>query len=93
MREGHTINTATMSVDGFPAGTYTVQRDYVFGMGDNRDNSLDSRFWGFIPEHDVVGTPMVVYWSWQNRVNNKEQSLMYKFAHIRWNRLGTIINK
>lgn len=93
MREGKTINTSTLTVEGFPQGTYTVQRDYVFGMGDNRDNSLDSRFWGLIPEQDVVGTPMVVYWSWQNRVNNVEQGLMYKIMHIRWNRLGAIINK
>lgn len=93
MREGHTMNTSTLTVDGFAAGTYTVERNYVFGMGDNRDNSADSRFWGFIPEHDVVGTPMIVYWSWRNRVNDVEQDLMYKIMHIRWNRLGTFINK
>ncbi|MDZ4744647.1 MAG: signal peptidase I [bacterium] len=93
MREGHAVNSQTLTVEGFAPGTYTVQRDYVFGMGDNRDNSEDSRFWGLIPEQDVVGTPMVVYWSWQNRVNNVEQGLMYKIMHIRWNRLGTIINK
>ncbi len=93
MREGKTIDTRTLTVGGYPRGTYTVQRDYVFGMGDNRDNSADSRFWGLIPEQDVVGTPMVVYWSWQNRVNNIEQGLMYKIMHIRWDRLGTIINK
>lgn len=93
MREGHEVNTESLTVEGFPPGTYTVERNYVFGMGDNRDNSEDSRYWGFIPEQDVVGTPMLVYWSWKNRVNNIEQNLSYKFAHIRWNRIGTFINK
>ena len=41
-----------------------MERNYIFGMGDNRDNSLDGRFWGFIPEENIVGTPMIVYWSW-----------------------------
>ncbi|KAB2923269.1 MAG: signal peptidase I [Bacteroidetes bacterium] len=65
-REGHAaaqLADGTVLVDGVRADSYTVQRDYVFGMGDNRDNSLDSRFWGFIPREYVVGTPMFVYFS------------------------------
>src|SRR5215472_4143387 len=41
-----------------------VPRGYFFAMGDNRDNSLDSRFWGFVPDEDVVGEPLFVYWSY-----------------------------
>jgi signal peptidase I len=37
----------------------------VFGMGDNRDNSLDSRYWGFIPRENIVGRPLLVYWSFE----------------------------
>lgn len=86
-REGHSVNEAALTIDGVPAKAYTVERDYVFGMGDNRDNSLDSRFWGFIPEHDVVGTPMVVYWSWDVNADG----ILAKLAAIRWSRIGTII--
>lgn len=71
-REGHEV-TATASevlIDGKPAKSYTVERDYCFGMGDNRDNSLDSRYWGFIPYDNVIGTPMVVYWSWDPNIAN-----------------------
>ncbi|MCX6139317.1 MAG: signal peptidase I [Candidatus Kapabacteria bacterium] len=92
-REGHDVNASRRTVDGQPITSYTVKRDYVFGMGDNRDNSLDSRFWGFIPEESVVGTPMVVYWSWQpdDPQTGKSLSLFKRLGTIRWGRLGTII--
>jgi signal peptidase I len=41
-----------------------VPKGYLFCMGDNRDNSLDSRFWGFVPLDNVVGEPLFVYWSY-----------------------------
>ncbi|MBL7999102.1 MAG: signal peptidase I [Candidatus Kapabacteria bacterium] len=93
-REGHKAewNNGGISIDGQKATSYTVERNYVFGMGDNRWNSLDSRYWGFIPEHDVVGTPLIVYWSWADKDRNgRELSLFGRLAHIRWSRLGTII--
>lgn len=93
-REGHTVDKYTKTIDGVPASLYTVEQDYVFGMGDNRDNSLDSRFWGFIPEKDVVGTPVVVYWSWEpdDPQSGKRLSFGQRIRSIRWNRLGTLIN-
>lgn len=65
-REGHRVERrdGRIYIDGEESSTYIVERNYVFGMGDNRDNSLDSRFWGFIPEESIVGTPLIVYWSW-----------------------------
>lgn len=65
-RDGHLPelrSDGSISIDGKVTDTYIVEKDYVFGMGDHRDNSLDSRFWGFIPRENIVGTPMFVYFS------------------------------
>ncbi len=95
-REGHEVDAMRMTIDGVSAQSYTVERDYVFGMGDNRDNSLDSRFWGFIPKQDVVGTPIMVYWSMPvsdpNDVNRAPLTLKDRIKGIRWSRLGTFIH-
>lgn len=90
-REGHecVMNNGRILIDGKESTTYTVARDYVFGMGDNRDNSLDSRFWGFIPEEDVVGTPLIVYWSWDPNISLSHVG--EKLSTVRWNRLGTLV--
>ena len=50
-------------LNGKPAMEYSFQMDYFWMMGDNRDNSLDSRFWGFVPEDHIVGTPLFVWFS------------------------------
>jgi len=90
-REGHKITSDGNSVfvDGNVVTSYKVQRDYCFGMGDNRDHSLDSRYWGFIPKENIVGTPVVVYWSWDT--NLPLSQFFDKIASTRWSRIGTII--
>ncbi len=90
-REGHSAELVhgKVHVDGKECSAYTVERNYVFGMGDNRDNSLDSRFWGFIPVDAVVGTPMIVYWSWDPDIQFLD--LANKIPSIRWDRFGTLV--
>lgn len=65
--EGHTAKRnadGTFEIDGVPATQYTFDQNYYFAMGDNRDNSEDSRFWGFVPMDHIVGKAMFVYFSW-----------------------------
>ncbi len=57
-------------------------------MRDNRDNSLDSRFWGFIPVEDIIGTPMVLFWSWNPQIPFYD--LPDKVPSVNFNRIGTI---
>jgi signal peptidase I len=90
-REGHSIQLQgdQVLVDGKPTTEYTVQRDYLFGMGDHRDNSLDSRYWGFIPREDLVGTPMIVYWSWNSDIPLYD--IFGRIASVRLGRIGSLI--
>jgi signal peptidase I len=45
-------------------GEVIVPPGYVFAMGDNRDSSLDSRYWGFVPRENIIGKPLIIYWSY-----------------------------
>ena len=74
------LKNGKVYIGGKPTDKYTFKMDYYFMMGDNRDNSADSRFWGFVPEDHIVGTPMFILISFDN-----EKSLFN--GGIRWNRI------
>lgn len=80
-----------------------VPEGYYFVMGDNRDDSLDSRYWGFVPRENIVGRPLLIYWSIydpdpqgvQLTASDKLNRFLYALTHIlqitRWNRTFRLV--
>ncbi len=73
------VKDGEIYINGEKTGSYTFKQDYYFMMGDNRHHSLDSRYWGFVPEDHIVGKPSMLWFS-----TNKYESFP---SNIRWNRL------
>jgi signal peptidase I len=90
-REGHTVRISEnmILIDGEAASTYRVRQNYYFVLGDNRDNSMDSRYWGFVPDDHLIGEALFVYWSWDTEVS--VSNISEKLSTIRWKRIGTLI--
>ncbi len=72
-------------VNGELAESYTFKYNYYWMMGDNRHNSQDSRFWGFVPEDHIVGKAVFVWFSWDSNAKGF-------FNKVRWNRVMTVIH-
>lgn len=77
-------------INGVKTNTYVIKRDYYFMMGDNRDDSADSRFWGYVPDDLIIGEPLIIYWSW-NRDLPMFPDLINKLSSIRLNRIAKLI--
>jgi len=78
------VTEGKILINGIEQESYTFSMDYYFMMGDNRDNSADSRFWGFVPEDHIVGKAVFIWFS-------IDQAKSW-FSKIRWRRLFSTIS-
>ena len=78
-----TVQKGRFFINGLPSNEYTFKQNYYWMMGDNRHNSEDSRFWGFVPEDHIVGKPLFIWFS------TREGNL---FNGIRWRRIFNSVN-
>ena len=78
------IKDGKILINGKEAKEYTFKMDYYWMMGDNRHNSADSRYWGFVPEDHIVGKPIFIWWS--------SDPDRHGISGIRWSRLGRIVD-
>lgn len=78
------VKNGHIYINGKEAKSYTFKLDYYWMMGDNRHNSADSRYWGFVPEDHIVGKPIFIWWS-----HDPDHT---GFRGIRWSRLFTFVD-
>jgi len=78
------VKNGKIFINGKESNSYTFKMDYYWMQGDNRHNSADSRYWGFVPEDHIVGKPIFIWWS-----SDPDRG---GFSGIRWNRLFRIVD-
>jgi len=78
------VRNGKIFINGEQTTKYTFKMDYYWMMGDNRHNSADSRYWGFVPEDHIVGKPIFIWWS--------SDPDRHGFSGIRWNRLFRMVD-
>lgn len=89
LKDAVNVEHGKIFINGKETKDYVVTDDYYFMMGDNRDISLDCRYWGFVPRRNVVGKPMFVYWSWNKDIPFSDFSNL--LASVRLERIGKIV--
>jgi signal peptidase I len=82
-----TVSTegSVITINDVPVKNYTFRKNYYFVLGDNREDSMDSRYWGFVPEDAVIGKAILVYWSWDPFISISKFNALYK--SIKWDRI------
>jgi signal peptidase I len=78
------VNGTQILINGKPATSYTFKQNYYWMMGDNRHNSEDSRYWGYVPEDHIVGKPVFIWMSWDSNAKGLNK--------VRWDRLFTTVH-
>jgi signal peptidase I len=83
-------------------GEVVVPAESYFAMGDNRDSSLDSRFWGFVPRENIIGKPLIIYWSYDAStedlsnptisIDHLVDLMEHFFTKTRWKRTFNLVH-
>lgn len=74
-----------VSINGMPVRSYKVKNNYYFVLGDNRDDSMDSRYWGFVSQQSIMGRAFMIYWSLN--LSTDSGNIFNIFKSIRWKRI------
>lgn len=82
------VNGNEIFINGKSVDSYTFKQDYYWLLGDNRHNSLDARYWGYVPFDHVLGKPVMVWFSWDANAS----SFGAKLKSIRWDRMFTTVH-
>ena len=89
--EGHEVRpsiSGQLKIDGENADHYICEQNHYFMMGDNRDNSHDSRYWGLVPESNIIGEAILTYLSWEQT----EPNLLKRIFKLRPSRMFKLID-
>lgn len=84
------VRNGMIMIQGKEVNSYTIQKDYYFMMGDNRDDSSDSRFWGLVSRDIIVGEALMIYWSWDPSISMA--NIFKLLGSVRVNRIAKIVH-
>jgi signal peptidase I len=84
------INNGKIFINGVETDKYEIPQDYYFAMGDNRDDSADSRYWGFVPREKIVGEALMIYWSWNPEI--PFSNFFKLLGSTRFNRIAKLVH-
>jgi signal peptidase I len=83
------VKNGKIFIDGKETDEYEIPQDYYFAMGDNRDDSADSRYWGFVPREKIIGEALMIYWSWNPEIPFSD--FFKLLGSTRFNRIAKLV--